>query len=150
MSVSSTVSNIVNTTKNTSRLKKGLAGIGLGGIATAGFCVFDFLSVPGAFKLDYNTKGEKVDGVNWKSGLKEIGKSTIKCLSYLAVPAGITALFMGAPAVIAALGSIAAFGSTFTLSTLLEKMLPEEQKLVAEACKQKGIELDEGMKEYLA
>ena len=150
MSVSSTISNIVNTTKNASKLKKGLAGLGLGGVATAGFCVFDFLSVPGAFKLDYNTKGEKVDGVNWKSGLKELGKSTIKCLSYLAVPAAVTALFMGTPAVIAALGGVAALGSSFVLSSLFEKLLPEEQKLVAEACRQKGIDINADKKEFLA
>ena len=118
---------------------------------TAGFCVFDFLTVPGAFKLEYNTEGEKVEGTNWKSGFKELGKSAVKCLSYLAIPAAILGMASGAGVIAAALAGAASFGSAFALSSIFEKLLPEEQKLVAEACKKKGIDINQGkMEEYLA
>ena len=68
------------------QLKKAAGG---GALLGGAFCALDFLTVPGAFKLKYNTDGEKVEGTNWKSGLKELGKSAIKCVSYLAVPAAI-------------------------------------------------------------
>ncbi len=148
MAVPSAVSNLARSTNKLSTLKKSL---GLGGLVTAGFCVFDFLTVPGAFKLDYNTEGEKVEGVNWKSGFKELGKSAVKCLSYLAIPAAILGMASGAGVVVAALTGAASFGSTFALSSIFEKLLPEEQKLVAEACKEKGIDINQGkMEEYLA
>ena len=95
--------------------------------------------MPGAFKLKYNTDGEKVVGRYWKSGLIELGKSAVKCVSYLAVPAAIVGMASGAGVVAAGLLGAAAFGSSFVLSSLFEEVLPEEQKLVAEACKKKGI-----------
>ena len=143
----SAVSNLVHNNK-LSQLKKSL---GLGGLMTAGFCVFDFLTVPGAFKLDYNTDGEKVEGTNWKSGFKELGKSAIKCAGYLAVPAAILGLASGAGVIAATIAGLTSFGSAFALSSVFEKLLPEEQKLVAEACKEKGIDINQGkMEEYLA
>ena len=143
----SAVSNLVHNNK-LSQLKKSL---GLGGLMTAGFCVFDFLTVPGAFKLEYNTEGEKVEGTNWKSGFKELGKSAVKCLSYLAVPAAILGLASGAGVIAATIAGLTSFGSAFALSSVFEKLLPEEQKLVAEACKEKGIDINQGkMEEYLA
>ena len=122
------------------QLKKAAGG---GALLGGAFCALDFLTVPGAFKLKYNTDGEKVEGTNWKSGLKELGKSAIKCVSYLAVPAAILGLASGAGVVAAGLLGGAAFGSSFVLSSLFEEVLPEEQKLVAEACKKKGISLDQ-------
>ena len=116
------------------QLKKAAGG---GALLGGAFCALDFLTVPGAFKLKYNT------GTNWKSGLKELGKSAIKCVSYLAVPAAILGLASGAGVVAAGLLGAAAFGSSFVLSSLFEEVLPEEQKLVAEACKKKGISLDQ-------
>ena len=148
MSITSAVTNLAHSTNKLSTLKKSL---GLGGLMTAGFCVFDFLTVPGAFKLEYNTEGEKVEGTNWKSGFKELGKSAVKCLSYLAIPAAILGMASGAGVVAAALAGAASFGSAFALSSIFEKLLPEEQKLDAEACKKKGIDINQGkMEEYLA
>ena len=121
------------------QLKKATGGAALGAL----FCLTDFLTVPGAFNLDYNTKGEKVEGTNWKSGLKELGKSAIKCLSYIAVPAAILGMASGAGVVVAGLAAAASFGSSFALSSIFEKLLPSEQKLVAEACKEKGIDIGE-------
>ncbi len=147
----STVSAVTNPAHNTNKLSTLKKSLGLGGLMTAGFCVFDFLSVPGAFKLDYNTEGEKVEGTNWKSGFKELGKSTLKCLSYLAVPALIAGAVASSGPLIAVLGGAAAIGSTFGLGSLFDKLLPEEQKLVAEACEKKGIDINQGnMKKYLA
>ncbi len=147
MSVTGAITNLSQTSTKLSKLKK---SIGWGGALTAGFCIFDFLTVPGAFNLKYNTDAEKVEGTNWKSGFKELGKSTIKCLSYIAAPVAIT----GAAALLGpiglSLGAIAGFGSTFALSSIFDKLLPEEQKLVAEACKKKGIDINEGKKEYVA
>ena len=76
------------------QLKKAAGG---GALLGGAFCALDFLTVPGAFKLKYNTDGEKVEGTNWKSGLKELGKSAIKCVSYLAVPAAILGLLSALP-----------------------------------------------------
>lgn len=122
------------------QLKKAAGG---GALLGGAFCALDFLTVPGAFKLKYNTDGEKVEGTNWKSGLKELGKSAVKCVSYLVVPAAIVGMASGAGVVAAGLLGAAAFGSSFVLSSLFEEVLPEEQKLVAEACKKKGISLDQ-------
>ncbi len=132
-----------------SKLKKVLGG---GTLMTGALCLFDFQSVPGAFKLDHDTKGEKVEGTNWKSGFKELGKSALRCASYLAVPAAIAALpaILGIGGVaVASLAGAAAFGSSFALFPLLDKVLPEEQKLVADACKAKGSQPN-SMGEYLA
>ncbi len=137
------VSNVLHLNSGAEKLaktKKAVGGAALGGI----FCLADFLTVPGAFSLDYNTKGEKVEGTNWKSGLKELGKCAIKCASYLAVPAAIAGLASGAGIVVAGLAAGAAFGSSFALSSVFEKLLPSEQKLVAEACKEKGIDISGG------
>ena len=131
------------------KLKKSL---GAGALMTGFLSIMDFQSVPGAFKLDYDTKGEKVEGTNWKSGLKELGKSALRCASYIAVPAAIAALpaILGIGGVaMATLAGIAAFGSSSALFKLFDKILPEEQKLVAEACKAKGIKPN-SMGEYLA
>ena len=149
MTVTSTILSNGNCCNKLSNLKK---TIGLGGIITAGFSIFEFLTVPDAFKLDYNTDGKKVEGVNWKSGFNELGKSTIKCAGYLAVPTAILGLAAGAGVITAALIGLASFGSTFSLSSLFEKLLPEEQKLVAEACKEKGIDINKNdeMQTYLA
>ena len=57
----------------------------------------------------------------------------------------------GAGVIAAALAGAASFGSAFALSSIFEKLLPEEQKLVAEACKKKGIDINQGkMEKYLA
>lgn len=137
------VSNVLHLNSGAEKLaktKKAVGGAALGGI----FSLAEFITVPGAFSLDYNTKGEKVEGTNWKSGLKELGKCAIKCLSYLAVPAAIAGLASGAGIIVAGLAAGAAFGSTFVLSSVFEKLLPSEQKLVAEACKEKGIDIGGG------
>ena len=117
--------------------------MGAGAITTALFCVPDFLSVPSAFGLDYDANGEKVEGTNWKSGLKQLGKSAIKCASYLAIPTAILGLAAGAGPVLAGLAVAGSLGSSFALGSILDKLLPEEQTLVAEACQKKGISLNQ-------
>lgn len=121
-----------------SKLKK---SVGIGGVITGGLCLLDFASVPGAFSLDYNNKGEKVEGTNWKSGFKELGKSALKCAGYLAIPLAITSLAAGGGVLLAAAAGIASFASSFALSSIFEKALPKEEELMAEACKKKGIDL---------
>ena len=136
------VSNVLPLNKGAQKLaqlKKAAGGTALGGILG----LMDFLTVPGAFSLDYNTKGEKVEGINWNSGLKELGKSAIKCLSYIAVPAAIVGMASGAGIIVGGLAAAASFGSTPILDSIFEKLLPSEQKLVAEACKEKGIDIGE-------
>lgn len=134
------VSNVLHLNNGAEKLakaKKTVGGAALGGI----FSLAEFITVPGAFSLDYNTKGEKVEGTNWKSGLKELGKCAIKCLSYLAVPAAIAGLASGAGIVVAGLAAGASFGSTFVLSKIFDELLPSEQQQVVQACKDKGIDI---------
>lgn len=123
-------------------LSKAKKAIGVGTITTALFCIPDFLSVPGAFGLKYNSDAEKVEGTNWKSGFKQLGKSAIRCASYLAIPTAILGMAAGAGPILAGLAVAGSLGSTFALGPILEKLLPEEQTLVAEACQKKGISLD--------
>ena len=92
--------------------------------------------------MKYDSDGEKVEGTNWKSGFKQLGKSAIKCASYLAIPTAILGMAAGAGPVLAGLAVAGSLGSTFALGSMLEEFLPEEQTLVAEACKKKGISLD--------
>lgn len=138
VSVSPTNIHAGNITGKLAKAKSAASTAAMGGI----FCLLDFITVPGAFKLKYNTEGEKVDGVNWKSGFKELVKSAIKCTGYLAIPAVILGLASGAGIVAAGLAAGAAFGSSFLLSALFNKLLPEEKTLVAEACREKGIDID--------
>lgn len=137
----STVSKVLPLSQGAEKLakiKKAAGGTAIAGI----FCLTDFLSVPGAFKLDYNIKGEKIEGTNWKSGFKEIGKSAVKCASFIAAPAIIGGLAAGAGIIVAGLAAAASFGSSFAISSILEELLPSEQKLVADACKEKGINIE--------
>lgn len=127
---------------STASLSNAKKAIGVGTITTALFCVPDFLSVPGAFSMKYDSDGEKVEGTNWKSGFKQLGKSAIKCASYLAIPTAILGMAAGAGPVLAGLAVAGSLGSTFALGSILEEFLPEEQTLVAEACKKKGISFD--------
>lgn len=143
VSINSRLPSLSNCTNKISNLKNYKTGIKTSGIMGALFCVPDFLGVPGAFKLKYNTDGEKVEGLNWKSGLKELGKSTVKCLSYLTIPTAILGAAAAAGPVIAALAVAGSVGSTFALGPIFEKLLPEEKTVVAEACKKKGINLDQ-------
>lgn len=122
-----------------SQNKNAKCNAALGGV----FCLLDFLTVPGAFKLKYNKNGEKIEGLNWECGLKELGKSAIKCLGYIAAPAAILGLASGSGIIIAGLAGAAAFGSTFLLSSLFDKLLPEEKQIVAEACREKGIDINQ-------
>ena len=132
---------LTQTAKKLSASKKALGGAALGSI----FCLTDFLTVPGAFKLKYNTDGEKVEGTNRKSGLKELGKCAIKGLGYFAVSTAILGLGACAGPIAAGLAWGASYGSTSVLNDIFEKLLPSEQKLVAEACKKKGIDIDAEM-----
>ena len=113
-----------------------------GGLLTGAFCLLDFANVPGAFGLKYNTDGEKLEGTNWKSGLKELGKSAIRCTGYLAVPAAILGAASGAGIIVAGLAGVASFGSTFALGAIFDKLLPDEKLLVEQACKEKGIDIN--------
>ena len=118
-----------------------LKGAGLASLLPAGLCIFDFTTVPGAFKLEYNSKGQKVEGTNWECGLKELGKSAIRCIGYAAVPALLIGAAAGCGVIGAALLGLASVGSTFVLSDIYEKILPSEQDTVEEMCKRKGISI---------
>lgn len=123
-----------------SKVPKLAKAVGLGSLVTYGMCIFDFMDAPSAYKLKYNDLGEKIGGVNWKNGLKETGKSLIRCASYFVL----TPLLLnplGCGGAIAA--TVASVGRTllpmFAIPKLWQKVLPSEQKLVAEACKKRGI-----------
>lgn len=60
----------------------------------------------------------------------------------MAIPTVILGLGACAGPVIAGLAWGASACSSFLLSPMLEKLMPSEQKLVAEACKKKGIDID--------
>lgn len=134
-----TVSAVTNTCTDIVKNNKKL--IGLGGLTTAAFCLFDFMEVPKSFKLEYNEKGEKVEGTNMKSGFKEILKSIPKCAASLILPAVIGGACMSAGPLVAAIGGVLAFASPMISYSILDKILPHESEVVAEACKKKGIEL---------
>ena len=138
VSVAPTVTRTASITNKLGSLKK---SIGLGGIATAAFCIFDFLDVPKTFNSKYNSKGEKIEGKNWSGALKEVGKSIPKCLSAIALPIVIGAATMGAGPVVATLGGIAALAAPMLSYSMLEKILPHESEVIAEACKEKGIDI---------
>ena len=120
---------------------KGLKSLGLGGLVTAGFCLFDFAEVPKAFSLKYDKKGEKVEGTNWESGINEILKSIPKCAQMLILPAVITAAVAGAGPVIATLGGLAALAAPMGGYALLDKLFPHEEEEVQLICQGKGIDL---------
>ena len=127
---------------NTSFLKKmpKLAKVGgMAGIITLGTCIFDFMDVPSAFKLKYDDNGQKVEGTNWKNGGKETGKSLIRCLSYFVLPALLLNPLSAGGAIAATVASVGKFVLPIGISKMWQKILPSEQKLVADACKQKGI-----------
>ena len=121
---------------------KVLKGAGLGGIITAGFCLFDFASVPGAFSLKYNKQGEKVEGTNWKAGITEIFKSIPKCAQMFILPALIGAAAAGAGPIVAALAGIASFAAPMIGYSVLDKLLPHEEEEVRKICEAKGINID--------
>jgi len=120
---------------------KAIKGIGLGGLLTAGFCLFDFAEVPKAFTLDHNKKGEKVEGTNWKSGCNEILKSIPKCAQMLILPAVITAAAAGAGPIVATLGGLAALAAPMGGYALLDKLLPHEEEEIKQICQEKGIDI---------
>ena len=120
---------------------RAIKGLGLGGLVTAGFCLFDFASVPGAFKLQYNKQGEKVEGTNWKSGITEILKSIPKCAQMLVLPALIGAAAAGAGPIVATLAGIASFAAPMLGYHFLDKLLPHEEEVVKQVCEAKGIDI---------
>lgn len=113
---------------------------GLGSLVTYGMCIFDFMDVPSAYKLKYNDLGKKIEGISFKSGLKETGKSLIRCASYFVLPA-LLLNPLGCGGAIAA--TVASVGRTLlpmiAIPKLWEKVLPSEQKIVSEACQKRGI-----------
>ncbi len=137
----SLVNNVLSVNSGAEKLAKAKKAIGGAAMASI-FSLLDFASVPGAFSLKYNTDGEKVEGTNWKSGLKEIGKCAVKCLGYIAVSTAILNIASGAGFILAGLAWAASFGSASVLTDVFDKLLPEEQKLVSEACKAKGIDIN--------
>ncbi len=134
----SAISNLAGNTHRLSNLKKSLS---IGAIGSAVGVATDLITIPGAFSLDYNKEGEKVEGTNFKSGFKELGKSLIRASGYIIVPAVITSLSLGSGPILGAIAGLGALASQFALASVFEKILPTEQKLVAEACKEKGIEV---------
>ena len=120
---------------------KGIKGLGLGGLVTAGICLFDFAEVPKAFQLKYNSKGEKVEGTNWKAGINEFLKSVPKCAQMLALPALITALAAGLNPVTATLAGILALAAPMGGYALLDKLLPHEEEKIKLICQEKGLDL---------
>ena len=120
---------------------KGIKGLGLGSLLTAGICLFDFAEVPKAFKLKYNSKGEKVEGTNWKAGIKEFLKSVPKCDQMFILPTLITAAVAGAGPLVATLGGIAALAAPMGGYALLDKLLPHEEEEIKLICQEKGIDI---------
>ena len=134
------IASVMNKANATNKIK-GLKGLGLGGLVTAGFCLFDFAEVPKAFNLKYNKNGEKVEGTNWKAGINEILKSIPKCVQMLVFPALITAVAAGFNPVTATLAGILAFAVPMGGYAIFDKLLPHEDEVIKLACKEKGIDI---------
>ncbi len=122
--------------------------IGMGTILTTGaFCIFDFLDVPGAFKLKYNHEAKAVKGLNWGCGLRETGKSAAKCLTAgFAIPLALAGLTVMASNPISA--TVLAFGEIVGPMlgySGLNKLLKPEKEIVEKACKEKGIDISKGI-----
>jgi len=135
--IASVLSKMGTTGAKTNAIKR----IGLGGLITAGFCLFDFAEVPKAFDLKYNKKGEQVEGINWKSGIKEILKSIPKCAQMLILPTLITAAAAGAAPLAATVAGILAFAAPMAGYALLDKLLPHEEEQIKLLCQEKGIDI---------
>ena len=135
------VASVLGKMGTTTGKTKTIKGLGLGGLVTAGVCLFDFAEVPKAFGLDYNKKGEKVEGTNWKAGFNEILKSIPKCAQMLILPAVITAAIAGAGPLAATLGGIAALAAPMGGYALLDKLLPHEEEVIKLICEEKGIDI---------
>lgn len=121
------------------KLKHCKKAMGLSALVGGAMCIFDFMNVPGAFKLEYDKDGNKIEGTSTKQGLKELGKSALRCASYFVVPA-LIGLLPGAGIAAMTAKAVAGFTSSFALSGINEKILPTEQRIVEEACLAKGID----------
>ena len=124
----------------------------IGFLTTAGCCLFDFINVPSVLNSDYNSKGEALAGKkNWNGAFKEIGKSIPKCAASMLLPLAIGGLAVSAGPILATVASVASFVAPMGSYSLLEKLLPSEKELIAEAKEAKGIvDNQEEQKTYLA
>ena len=127
-----------------------MANIGL--LTTAGCCLLDFINVPSVLNSDYNSKGEALKGQkNWSGALKEIGKSIPKCAASMILPLAIGGLAISAGPLLATVASVASFAAPMGSYSLLEKLLPSEKELIAEAKNAKGVSADSDVqKTFLA
>ena len=123
---------------------KAAKGAGIfGGLISVGFCVPEFLGVIDAAKMGYNKKGEKVEGINWSSAITEFFKSIPKAAQYFIIPAVLGGIACGAGPIAATLATIAGFAIPEGTNKLLSKIIPHETELIAQACKEKGINIEQ-------
>ena len=112
-------------------------------ITTAGCCLFDFANVPSVLNSDYNSKGEALNGKkNWSGALKEVGKSIPKCAIAMVLPLAIAGVAVSAGPILATVAGVSSFLAPMGSYSLLEKLLPNEKYLIAQAKDAKGIPND--------
>jgi len=142
VSAATAVSGLGRLTGTAIKHKKAL-GIGgvMSGLLTAGFCLFDFMEVPSAFKLKYDYDGKKVDGLNISAGAKETGWSAVKCASAFALPWVIGMFATPLGPIAATVAALLKIGAPILSYSLLDKLRPHEKEVIQEICQAKGIDI---------
>ncbi len=101
----------------------------------------EFAKVPAAFALKYNRSAQKVSGLNMTSGVLETLKSLPKAAQWLLIPAIITGAATGLGPIAATLATALGFAIPMGTSELLSKLFPHEEDVIAQVCKEKGIDI---------
>ena len=102
-------------------------------------------AIYGAFKLQYDKNGNKVQGANIESGISETGKQAKKWIGFTAIQGVMTALTAVAPLPLKPVLFAGSWIIAGKFSELMEKIDPGESELVAQACKDKGIDYNPSM-----
>ena len=141
VSATSAITNMGRLTRAAEKMKSAKALTIGGTLLTAGFCLFDFMEVPSAFKLKYDYDGKKVDGLNISAGAKETAWSSVKCASAFALPWIIGMFVTPLGPVAATVATLLKLGSPILSYTLLDKLRPHEKEVIQEICQAKGIDI---------
>lgn len=126
---------------NSTGIMNKLQGKLLSGGAQSLFFLSEFRNVPSAFALRYNRSAQKVTGLNWTSGLLETLKSLPNAVQWLIIPTAITGAAIGFGPIAATLATVAGLAVPECVSSLFEKLFPHEEEVIAQACKEKGIDI---------
>ena len=136
--VTPTINN--NSLFNTVKKAKGLKALGLGGIVTAGMCIFDFWDVPEAFSIKSDYNGKPIEGTNYEAGIKETLWSAVKCASAIAIPCAIGILAAPFAPVAATVATTAKLAVPLASYAILDKIRPHEKEVIEKICQAKAAE----------